>query len=50
MAQGKEEKETPKKRSVREGSSTWVSPDRCYVPSPHHMPRPRSVNRVRGVG
>lgn len=50
MAQGKEEKETPKKRSVQEGSSTWVSPDRCYVPSPHHMPRPGSVNRVRGAG
>lgn len=50
MAQGKEEKETPQNRSVREGSSTCVSPDHCYVPSPHHMPRPGSVNRVRGAG
>ena len=45
---GRKRKKLP--RSVREGSSTWVSPDRCYVPSPHHMPRPRSVNRVRGAG
>ena len=49
-AQGKEERETPKKRSVWEGSPTRVSPDRCYVPGPQHVPRPRSVNRLRGAG
>lgn len=45
-----EGRETLKKRSVREGSPTQVSPDRYYVPGPQHVPRPGSMNRVRGAG